>query len=50
MHHHGVALANLIENAQGLTAFDHVVLGDDLEPVDLRRALQDLRIMLRPEA
>jgi len=27
----------------------HVVLGDDLEPVDSRRTLKDLLIMLGPE-
>ncbi len=49
VHHDGVALADLVEHVQGLAALDHVVLGDDLEPIDGRVAVKDLLIMLGPE-
>jgi hypothetical protein len=50
MHHHRIALADAIEHAQRLPAGDHVVLRDHLEPVDLGGAVEDLRVMLGPEA
>src|SRR6476660_5538070 len=50
VHHHGVALANPIERAQRLAAGQHVVLADDLEPVDRRIAVQDLVVMLVAQA
>lgn len=50
VHHDGIPLADLVEDAQRLAARDHIVLGYDLEPIDGRRSIQDLRIMLGSEA
>jgi hypothetical protein len=49
VHHDGIALADPVEHVQRLAALDHVVLGDDLEPVDGGGAFEDLPIMLRPQ-
>src|SRR5215211_3023449 len=46
MHHDRIALADLVEHAQGLTARQHVVLAEDLEPVDRRITGEDFVIML----
>jgi hypothetical protein len=49
MHHDRIALANPVEHVQGLPAFDHVILGEDLEPIDGGVAVKDLLVMLGPE-
>jgi hypothetical protein len=49
MHYDGIAFADAVKDAQGLAAIDHVIFGDDLEPVDFRLAFEDLAIMLRPK-
>jgi len=50
VHHHRITLADLIEHAEWLAAPDHVILRDHLEPVDVGRPVQDLRIVLESEA
>jgi hypothetical protein len=49
MHHHRIALDDFVEHRQRLSAGDHVVLGNDLEPVDVRIALEDVAVMRRPQ-
>ena len=49
MHDDGIALANAVEHPQRLTARQHVVLADDLEPVDRRMAVENLVIVLRAQ-
>jgi hypothetical protein len=39
----------LVEQVQGLATLDHIILGEDLEPIDGRVAVKDLPIMLGPE-
>jgi hypothetical protein len=45
VHHHGIALANPVQQVQRLAALDQVILGEDLEPVDVRSAVEDLPVM-----
>ena len=49
VHDDRIALADPIQHVERLAAFDHVVLGNDLEPVDGRLAVEDLLVMLRPK-
>src|SRR5437763_1580128 len=46
MHHHWIALSDLVEHAQPLAARQHVVLADHLEPVDRRISLEDFVVVL----
>ncbi len=50
VHHHRIALADLVEHAQRLAARQHVIFADDLEPVDRRIAVQDFVVMLVAQA
>jgi hypothetical protein len=50
VHHHGIAFANPVERTKRLAAGDHVVLADDLEPVDRRISVEDFVVMLRAQA
>ena len=50
MHDDGEALPDAVEDTQRLTARDHVVLADDLEPVDRRIAIEDVSVMLGAKA
>ena len=45
MHHHGIVSANPVEKMQGLAALHHIVLGQDLEPVDGRRLVENCFVM-----
>src|SRR5260370_23458186 len=46
MHHHRVAGANSIEHAKRLATRQHVILADDLEPVDRGIAVKNLVVVL----
>ena len=52
MHHQRVAFLHAVEHVAGAAAGLHVVLGDDLEPVDGRGrvGLENFGVMLGPEA
>ena len=43
MHHHAVAFRNLLEDVPRAAARVDEVFGNDLEPVDLRMVLEDVR-------
>ncbi len=45
MLHHAILLQNLVEHRQRPAAIDHVVLGDDLEPVDHRFSGEDVVVV-----
>jgi hypothetical protein len=49
VHHHGITLDDLVEQAQGLAALDHVVFRDNLEPIDGGVAIENLFVMLRSQ-
>ena len=49
VHDDRIARADAVQHLERLPAGHHVVLGDDLEPVDRRIAFEDIGVVLRPE-
>ncbi len=50
MHDDRISLGDLFEDVSGPPAGVHVVLGDDLEPIDSRVLPQDVRVVGGPQA
>ena len=49
MLHDSILLQDLIQHVEGAAAVDHVVLGDDLEPIDDRLLLQNVLVVRNAE-
>ena len=50
VHDHRIALDDLVEHGERLSAGDHVVLRDHLEPVDVGVAVEDVAVVRRAQA
>src|SRR5580704_1359588 len=46
---HAITLKDLVESRQRTTAVDHVILRDDLEPVDRGLLFEDVGVMRNPQ-
>ncbi len=50
MLHDAVLIEDAVEDGQGTAAVDHVVFGDDLEPVDDGLLLEDVTVVRNAKA
>ncbi len=50
MLHNAIPVENLIENLQCTAAIDHVVLGNDLKPIDDRLLRKDMVVVRHPQS